>query len=44
MLRHARPGADFLIFEGGPKGPHAAVQIVSLNLAWLLDGRPVPAG
>jgi sialidase-1 len=37
-------GRIFLIFEGGPKGPHAAVQIVSFNLAWLLDGRPVPAG
>ena len=37
-------GRIFLIFEGGPKGPHAAVQIVSFNLAWLLDGRPVPGG
>jgi hypothetical protein len=28
-----------LLFEGGPKGSHAAVQIVSFNLSWLLDGR-----
>jgi sialidase-1 len=37
-------GRVFLIFEGGPKGAHAAVQVVSFNLAWLLDGRPLPAG
>jgi len=37
-------GRVFLVFEGGPKGHHAAVQVVSFNLAWLLDGRPVPAG
>jgi len=40
----ASQGRVFLIFEGGAKGPHAAVQVVSFNLAWLLDGREVPAG
>lgn len=39
--RHGTPsqGKIFLIFEGGPKGSHAAVQLVSFNLSWLLDGR-----
>ena len=37
-------GRVYLIFEGGPKGEHGAVQVVSFNLAWLLDGRPLPAG
>jgi sialidase-1 len=37
-------GRVFLVFEGGPKGDHAAVQVVSFNLAWLLDGRPLPEG
>lgn len=32
-------GRIYLLFEGGPKGSHAAVQIVSFNLSWLLDGR-----
>lgn len=35
-------GRIFVIFEGGPQGSHAAVQVASFNLAWLLDGRPVP--
>ncbi len=32
-------GKIYLLFEGGAKGSHAAVQIVSFNLSWLLDGR-----
>lgn len=32
-------GRIFLIYEGGPRGPHAAVQVTGFNLAWLLDGR-----
>lgn len=32
-------GKIYLIFEGGPKGSHEAVQIVSFNLSWLLNGR-----
>lgn len=32
-------GKIYLVFEGGPKGSHAAVQIVAFNLSWLLDGR-----
>jgi sialidase-1 len=35
-------GRIFLIFEGGPQGSHAAVQVVAFNLAWLLDGQPLP--
>ena len=35
-------GRIFVIFEGGPKGSHAAVQVASFNLAWLLDGAAVP--
>ncbi len=35
-------GRIFVIFEGGPKGSHAAVQVASFNLAWLLDGEPLP--
>ncbi len=34
-------GKIYLIFEGGPKGSHAAVQLVSFNLAWLLNGRNI---
>ncbi len=34
-------GRIYLIFEGGPRGPHEAVQVVSFNLSWLLDGRDV---
>ena len=42
-------GRIAIIFEGGPRGSHAAVQIAAFNLAWLLDGRDVadvlpPAG
>ncbi|MCC7495856.1 MAG: exo-alpha-sialidase [Fimbriimonadaceae bacterium] len=37
----ATAGRIFLLFEGGPGGPHAAVQFVSFNLSWLLDGRPL---
>jgi hypothetical protein len=36
-------GRIHLIFEGGPAGSHAAVQVVTFNLAWLLDGRALPA-
>lgn len=32
-------GRLFLIHEGGPRGPHAAVQVRVFNLAWVLDGR-----
>ena len=32
-------GKIYLIFEGGPKGSHEAVQIVSFNLSWLLNGK-----
>lgn len=32
-------GKIYLLFEGGPKGCHEAVQIVSFNLSWLLHGR-----
>jgi hypothetical protein len=41
--RHGTPsqGRIVLVFEGGPKGAHAAVQVASFNLAWLLDGRDV---
>lgn len=35
-------GRIFVIFEGGPKGSHAAVQVASFNLAWLLDGAALP--
>ncbi len=34
-------GKIYLIFEGGPAGSHAAVQIVSFNLSWLLHGRDI---
>ena len=34
-------GRITIILEGGPKGPHSAVNVASFNLAWLLDGRPV---
>ncbi|MFM8577520.1 MAG: exo-alpha-sialidase [Planctomycetaceae bacterium] len=44
--RTGTPGAGriHLIFEGGPAGSHSAVQVATFNLAWLLDGREVPAG
>jgi sialidase-1 len=32
-------GRIYLLFEGGPKGCHAAVQVVAFNLSWVLDGR-----
>jgi sialidase-1 len=35
-------GKVFVIFEGGPKGSHAAVQVAAFNLAWLLDGGSLP--
>ncbi len=35
-------GRIFVIFEGGPAGSHAAVQVASFNLAWLLDGEDLP--
>lgn len=34
-------GKIYLLFEGGPKGCHEAVQVVSFNLSWLLNGRDV---
>lgn len=34
-------GRIYLIFEGGPAGSHAAVQVVSFNLSWLLNGRDI---
>jgi sialidase-1 len=36
-------GKIYLVFEGGPKGCHAAVQIVSFNLGWLLNGSDIHA-
>ena len=38
----ASEGRIFVIFEGGPRGSHAAVQVAGFNLAWLLDGKPLP--
>ena len=35
-------GRVFVAFEGGPQGSQAAVQVVGFNLAWLLNGRPLP--
>lgn len=35
----ASQGRIYLLFEGGPGGPHDAVQVVSFNLSWLLNGR-----
>ena len=32
-------GRIHLVFEGGPKDCYEAVQVVSFNLAWLLNGR-----
>ncbi len=39
--RHATvsEGKIYLIFEGGAKDPHGAVQVASFNLSWLLDGK-----
>lgn len=34
-------GKIHLLFEGGPKGCHEAVQVVAFNLSWLLDGRDI---
>ncbi|MBM3334458.1 exo-alpha-sialidase, partial [Candidatus Sumerlaeota bacterium] len=34
-------GRIYLIFEGGPTGCYEAVQVVSFNLSWLLDGRDI---
>jgi sialidase-1 len=34
-------GKIYLLFEGGPKGCHEAVQVVAFNLSWLLDGRDI---
>ena len=36
-------GKIFLLFEGGPKACYEAVQVLSFNLSWLLDGRDVHA-
>lgn len=37
----ASQGRVYLIFEGGPTGCYEAVQVVSFNLSWLLNGRDV---
>ena len=34
-------GKIFLLFEGGPGGFYEAVQVMSFNLSWLLNGRDV---
>jgi hypothetical protein len=34
-------GRIYLIFEGGPNGCYEAVQVVSFNLSWLLNGRDI---
>ena len=34
-------GRIYLLFEGGPTGCYEAVQVVSFNLSWLLNGRDV---
>ena len=34
-------GKIYLIFEGGPTGCYEAVQVVSFNLSWLLNGRDI---
>jgi sialidase-1 len=34
-------GKIYLLFEGGPKGPHEAVQVAAFNLSWLLNGRDI---
>jgi len=34
-------GRIYLLFEGGPKDPHGAVQVAAFNLSWLLAGRDV---
>ena len=34
-------GRLYLILEGGPSGCYEAVQVVSFNLSWLLDGRDI---
>lgn len=31
-------GLIFLLFEGGPKGRYAAMQVARLNLSWILQG------
>jgi sialidase-1 len=46
-LAAGRPGTPSqgrvtLLFEGGPKDCYEAVQAVTFNLSWLLEGRPVP--
>lgn len=35
-------GHIYLIFEGGPDGSHAAVNVTAFNLTWLLNGQPLP--
>jgi len=41
--RHGTPsqGRIYLVYEGSEKDPHGAVQVVSFNLAWVLDGQDV---
>lgn len=34
----ASQGKIYLLFEGGPKGCHEAVQVAAFNLSWLLNG------
>jgi sialidase-1 len=44
VLAAGRPGTPgegkiYLLFEGGPKGPHSAVNVAVFNLGWLLEGQ-----
>jgi sialidase-1 len=32
-------GNIYMLFEGGPKGPHSAVNVAVFNLGWLLEGQ-----
>ena len=43
LSRNGTPGQGkiHLLFEGGPRGCHAAVQVVSVNLSRLLNGRDI---
>ena len=37
-------GRIYLLFEGGPRGAHSAVQVAVLNLSWLLEGEKTGNG
>ncbi len=48
-LAAGRPGTPsegliFLLFEGGPDGHYAAMQVARFNLAWILEGEPTGDG